>query len=152
MYDVKIDGVAQLRERMKGLPYKVQKQVIQPAVRYGANIIAEQARAIVRHIDDPTTGRQIARNIVVKYRSKRSAQIKGVVYSIGVEYPRGRIPKGNPDDGINTSHWHLVEVGTEKMRAQPFLVPAAAIRAQDVSEAIAERGAKRLEKLNLDQK
>lgn len=149
MYDVKIDGVAQLRERMKGLPYKVQKQVIQPSVRYGAQIIAEQARAIVRNIDDPTTGRQIARNIVVKYRSKRSAQIKGVVYSIGVEYPRGRMPKGNPDDGVNTPHFHLLELGTEKMRAQPFLVPAAIMRAQDVSQEIAARAAKRLEKLEL---
>ena len=149
MFDVKIDGVAQLRERMKGLPYKVQKQVIQPSVRYGAQIIAEQARAIVRHIDDPTTGRQIARNIVVKYRSKRSAQIKGVVYSIGVEYPRGRMPKGNPDDGVNTPHFHLLELGTEKMRAQPFLVPAAIMRAQDVSQEIAARAAKRLEKLEL---
>lgn len=149
MFDVKIDGVAQLRERMKGLPYAVQKQVIQPAVRYGANIIAEQARAIVRNIDDPTTGRQIARNIVVKYRSKLSKRYQGVVYSIGVEYPRGRMPKGNPDDGVNTSHWHLVELGTEKMRAQPFLVPAAVMRAQDVSQAIAERAAKRLEKLEL---
>ena len=149
MFDVKVDGVAELRERMKGIPYAVQKQVIQPAVRYGANIIAEQARAIVRNIDDPTTGRQIARNIVVKYRSKLSKRYQGVVYSIGVEYPRGRMPKGNPDDGVNTSHWHLLELGTEKMRARPFLVPAAVMRAQDVSEAIAERAAKRLEKLEL---
>ena len=150
MFDVKIDGVAQLRERMKGLPYKVQKQVIQPSVRYGAQIIAEQARAIVRHIDDPTTGRQIARNIVVKYRSKRSAQIKGVVYSIGVEYPRGRMPPGNPDDGVNTPHFHLLELGTEKMRARPFLVPAAIMRAQDVSQAIASQATKRLDKLDLN--
>lgn len=150
MFDVKVDGVAELREKMKGLPYAVQKQVIQPAVRYGANIIAEQARAIVRNIDDPTTGRQIARNIVVKYRSKLSKRYQGVVYSIGVEYPRGRMPKGNPDDGVNTPHFHLLELGTEKMRARPFLVPAAVMRAQDVSQAIAERAAKRLEKLELD--
>ena len=149
MFDVTVSGVSELREKMKGLPYKVQKQVVQPAVRYGANIIAEQARAIVRHMDDPTTGRQIARNIVVKYRSKRSAQIKGVVYSIGVEYPRGRMPRGNPDDGVNTPHVHLLELGTEKMRAQPFLVPAAIMRAQDVSQEIAARAAKRLEKLEL---
>lgn len=149
MFDVKVDGVAELREKMKGLPYAVQKQVIQPAVRYGANIIAEQARAIVRNIDDPTTGRQIARNIVVKYRSKLSKRYQGVVYSIGVEYPRGRMPKGNPDDGVNTPHFHLLELGTEKMRARPFLVPAAVMRAQDVSQAIAERAAKRLEKLEL---
>ena len=149
MFDVKVEGFQEMREKMKGLPYKVQKQVVQPAVRYGANIIAEQARAIVRHMDDPTTGRQIARNIVVKYRSKRSAQIKGVVYSIGVEYPRGRMPPGNPDDGVNTPHFHLLELGTEKMRAQPFLVPAAIMRAQDVSQEIAARAAKRLEKLEL---
>lgn len=149
MFDVKVDGVAELREKMKGLPYAVQKQVIQPAVRYGANIIAEQARAIVRNIDDPTTGRQIARNIVVKYRSKLSKRYKGVVYSIGVEYPRGRMPKGNPDDGVNTPHFHLLELGTEKMRAQPFLVPAAVMRAQDVSQEIAARAAKRLEKLEI---
>ena len=150
MFDVKVDGVAELREKMKGLPYAVQKQVIQPAVRYGANIIAEQARAIVRNIDDPTTGRQIARNIVVKYRSKLSKRYKGVVYSIGVEYPRGRIdPPSNPDDGVNTPHWHIIHEGRENMRAFPFLTNAAVMRAQDVSAEIANRATKRFEKLKL---
>ena len=149
MFDVKVDGVAELRERMKGLPYAVQKQVIQPAVRYGANIIAEQARAIVRNIDDPTTGRQIARNIVVKYRSKLSKRYQGVVYSIGVEYPRGRMPKGNPDDWVNTPHWHIIHEGRENMRAFPFLTNAAVMRAQDVSAEIANRATKRFEKMKL---
>lgn len=150
MFDVKVDGVAALREKMKGLPYEVQKQVIMPAVRYGANIIAEQGRALVRTIDDPTTGRQIARNIVVKYRSKLSKRLKGVVYSVGVEYPRGRIdPPSNPDDGVNTSHWHLVHEGTEHSRAFPFLTNAAVMRAQDVSAEIANRATKRFEKMKL---
>lgn len=150
MFDVKVDGVAELREKMKGLPYEVQKQVIMPAVRYGANIIAEQSRALVRTIDDPTTGRQIARNIVVKYRSKLSKRLKGVVYSIGVEYPRGRIdPPSNPDDGVNTPHWHIIHEGREDMRAFPFLTNAAVMRAQDVSAEIANRATRRFQKLKL---
>lgn len=46
--------------------------------------------------------------------------------SVGVLTLRGPIPKGNPDTGRrgNTPHWHLIELGTEKARAQPFLRPA----------------------------
>ena len=151
MFDVTVSGVSELREKMKGLPYQIQKQVIQTPVREGANIIAEQARAIVRHIDDPTTGRQIARNIVVKYRSKWSKRIQGVVYSVGVEYPRGKIDQpSNPDDGVNTPHWHIVHEGTEHIRPQPFLTEAMIMRMQDVSAHIAARATKRFEKLDLN--
>ncbi|MBF4377308.1 HK97-gp10 family putative phage morphogenesis protein, partial [Vibrio anguillarum] len=47
-------------------------------------------------------------------------------YRVGVSTLKGRIPKGNPDEGPkgNTPHWHLVELGTERSRAQPFLRPA----------------------------
>ena len=50
-----------------------------------------------------------------------------MMISVGVGTDKGRIPRGNPDTGAkgNTPHWHLLELGTQDMRAQPFLRPAA---------------------------
>lgn len=149
MQTFKVHGIKELRAKLKGLPFAIQKQVLQPATRYGANVIAEQARAIVRNYDDPETGRQIADNIVVRYRARRSRRNNAIIYSIGVLYPHGRIPKGNPDDGVNTPHWHLLELGTEKMAARPFLVPATIMRSEDVLVTIAERASRRLERMKI---
>lgn len=149
MMGLQIQGAAELKKRLRALPYELQKKVLQPATRYGAQVIAAQARANAQALDDPGTGRQIARNITVKYRAKRSRSIRGVVYSVGVEYPRGRMPKGNPDDGVNTPHWHLLELGTEEMAARPFMLPALIMRSQDVSDEIVRRATERLDKLKI---
>jgi len=138
-----------LAEALRKLPRELQDKILKPAARRGANIIAEQARALVRESDDPTTARRIANNIVVRYRKRRSREINGVAFSIGVMYPRGRMPKGNPDDGVNTPHWHLLELGTEKMPAQPFLLPAMLLRAEDVTEEIYKMAEQNLGKLQL---
>lgn len=148
MFDVKVEGLQEMRVKLGKVKWALRRDVLKPAVEQGARIIAEQARAIVRRSDDPSTVRQISKNIVAIYRPKRSKQVQGVVYSVGVETPPGAMnPPSNPDDGVNTKHWHLLELGTENMRAQPFLVPASVLRASDVSQTIAEIAKKRFDKL-----
>lgn len=149
MYSVKINGIDKLRGLLPTIPQKLRTQVMLPSVRAGANIVVRQAKSIVSIYDDPETGRQIARNIQTRYRKRRSEQLKATIVSIGVMYPKGRMPEGNPDDGKNTPHWHLLELGTEKMRARPFLVPAAMMTANEVFQTIAEQAQQRISKLDL---
>ena len=83
-------------------------------------------------MNDPDTGRTIADNIVQRFRSKHHKRTGDLMISVGVATEKGRIPKGNPDTGPkgNTPHWHLLELGTENMPAQPFLAPAARQQAE----------------------
>lgn len=141
--DLKFEGFDALKKKAARLQREVRDKLYVNAGRAGARVIANQAKKNVMRIDDPTTGRSIAKNIAVRYRKRLSQQSGDVIVSTGVLYPKGRIPKGNPDDGKNTSHWHLVEMGTEHARAQPFLVPAAIQSEGAVVEAVArnlERG------------
>lgn len=149
MYKVKITGADKLRGLLPTIPQKLRTQVMLPSVRAGARVVVQQAKSIVQMYDDPETGRQIANNIQTRYRKKQSEQRKATIVSVGVMYPKGKIPKGNPDDGKNTPHWHLLELGTEKMAARPFMVPAAMMTANEVFQTIADHAQKRISKLDL---
>lgn len=146
MYETQLNGLDQLRQKMKKLDRELTDNLVRKSVSAGARAIRDRAKAIVSASDDPETGRQIANNIVSRYRKKLSQREGGVVVSVGVIYPKGRIPKGNPDDGKNTPHWFLLELGTEKMKAQPFLVPAALQEASTLPQVIVDDLSKRLDK------
>lgn len=137
MFDAKLEGVEALIKKSRGLSHSVRVRLARSAVTAGARVIAKQAKQNAMRLDDPETGRSIANNVAVRYRRKLSEQSGNPTASVGVLYPKARIPKGNPDDGRETPHWHLLELGTEKMRAQPFLKPAALQAAQQVPQAIA---------------
>lgn len=145
MFEVKLERVDALRPKMEKLNRALNQKLVRQALTAGGRKIRDRARAIVSKHDDPTTGRQIAKNIVTRYRSKRSRQTGDVIVSVGVAYPKGRIPKGNPDDGVNTPHWHLLEVGSERSRASPFLVPAAMQEASSLPQVIVDDLSKRLD-------
>ena len=146
MFDVKLERVDALRPKMQKLDAALNQKLVRQALSAGARKIRDRARAIVSASDDPTTGRKIAKNIVVRYRSKRSKQTGDVIVSVGVAMTKGRMPPGNPDDGVNTNHWHLLELGTEQMKAQPFLVPAAMQGAATLPQVIVDDLSKRLDK------
>lgn len=151
MVDVqfKINGVDSLLERMRALPVELRQKPARSALGKAARVIREQARVNALSIDDPETSRVIADNIVQRYRGKYSKRTGDVMISVGVATERGRIPKGNPDDGSNgnTPHWHLQELGTEKMAAQPFLRPAADAKAGEAMNVFASELDKTLTRL-----
>lgn len=131
---------------MQKLNQALNQKLVRQALTAGGRKIRDRAKSIVSKHDDPETGRQIAKNIVVRYRSKVSKRTGDVVVSVGVQYPKGRMPKGNPDDGVNTPHWHILELGSEHSRAFPFLVPAAMQEAPSLPQAIVDDLSKRLDK------
>ena len=129
--EFKIQGVDALTARMRALPVELRKKPARSALGKAAKVIREQAQTNARQLDDPETGRAIADNIVQRLRSRYNRRTGDVMISVGVATEKGRIPKGNPDTGPkgNTPHWHLLELGTESMAAQPFLRPAAEAKA-----------------------
>lgn len=128
MYDAQwsLIGFDRLIGRMRSLSVAMRGKAGRSALGSAARVVAKAAKANVQRMDDPDTGRRIANNITQRFRSKYFKQTGDLMVSVGVAYPKGPIPKGNPDEGPKgpTPHWHLLELGTERMRAQPFLRPA----------------------------
>ena len=146
-FDLK--GMDKAIERMKALPNDVRKKVVMGALRKSATIVVNAAKANALVLDDPKTARKIASNIQARFGSKTYKATGDVMYRIGVANPKGAIPKGNPDEGDKgpTRHWHLLELGTEKMRARPFMLPALTDNIDAAVSTFAGEATKRLDKL-----
>jgi HK97 gp10 family phage protein len=151
MYDAKWDlkGFDAVFKKMRGLSPALKGEAGRSALGSAARVVTNAAKNNALRVDDSDTGRKIASNVVQRYRSKRSKATGDVIISVGVATEKGRIPKGNPDTGPkgNTPHWHLIELGTEKARAQPFLRPALESNIGNVQTVFAEKLEKQLDKL-----
>lgn len=151
MVDVqfKINGVDSLLQRMRALPVELRQKPARTALGKAARVITKQVQLNAMGIDDHETGRKIADNVVQRYRGKHSKRTGDVMISVGVATDRGPIPEGNPDEGPkgNTPHWHLVELGTESMAAQPFARPAAESKASEAVNVFASELDKALTRL-----
>jgi len=136
---MKVEGLDAVLRKLKDLPIKVRRSAVRKAAGKGAAIIRKKAKENALRVDDPGTGRRIADNIGQRLRSRYFRQTGDTMISVGVLTNKGRIPKGNPDEGPkgNTPHWHLVELGTEKAKAQPFLRPAAESSVSEVFDTVA---------------
>lgn len=126
--DFSLIGFEGVRRKLAVTPIKLRTAGARKALSSAANIVTKAARDNAQRLDDLDTGRRIRDNIGKRTRGGYSRRTGNAMVSIGVLTQKGRIPKGNPDTGAkgNTPHWHLVEEGTERARAQPFLRPALA--------------------------
>lgn len=165
--EFKITGLDQAIDRMSTLPSKLQKRGLRAALRKGGNVIRDAARANARGLDDPETANSIARNITLQAMSARRARAAGgdLGVRVGVmggarkygntkaNRRQGRVgksyatggSKGNP--GGDTWYWRLLEFGTSKMRAQPFMRPALSDNIDAATNAVADELSKQLDKL-----
>lgn len=148
MYDAQWDlrGFDRVIGKMQDLPVKIRAKAGRSALGRAARVVTNAAKANAELIDDPTTSRKIANNITQRFRSKFFKQTGDLMISVGVAYPKGPIPSGNPD-GKETPHWHLVERGTEKAKAQPFLLPALVQNIDKVQAVFADNLEKQIDKI-----
>lgn len=119
-------GMDKISMRFHALTDNFRKKAAQSALGSAAGVIKRDAKRRALALDDPETGRVIADNITQRVRSRYNKRTGDIMISVGVNTAHGRIPSGNPDTGKggSTPHWHLVEEGTEKMAARPYLRPA----------------------------
>lgn len=152
---VKIEGLEGIEKKLKELPQKFAYRGMRRALRRGANVIRDHARSNAKRLDDPQTREQIAKNIAVAGGgSKREKQAGGPMMRVGVmggaRFNAGAdgLPGGN-----TTGYWRLLEFGTSKMRAQPFMRNAIVSGAEPAIGAVASAAQveldKELRKLNV---
>ncbi|MBH2008256.1 MAG: HK97 gp10 family phage protein [Xanthomonadaceae bacterium] len=137
--EFELQGLDRAIDLLKALPNNARKKVVMMAARKATRVITNAAKANSAGIDDPSTGRKIALNIQQRFASKTYRATGDVMFRVGVATPKGPIPKGNADEGAKgpTGHWHLLELGTEDMKAEPFMLPALTANVGNATDTFA---------------
>ena len=120
---------AKLLDSLKQFPQNIQNNVLVGAVRAGAKPLVDAAKANVP-VDTANLKKSIGIN---RKKTKDKSQVWFTVS------PR----KGGKKDGF---YVHMVEFGTSKMAAQPFMRPAFESQDKQSIEAVKEYMALRIDK------
>lgn len=116
--EIKIEGLKELDNRLKNLPFKVQKKVLNAAVRSGATIIKKEAKQRV-----PVRSGFLKKNILV--RKKKKQPIDKPIYQVG----------------CSNKAWYgrIIEFGSRMVAARPWLRPAFDVSKQKVLDQIRKK-------------
>jgi len=130
-FEFKLKGADKLHRKMRAFPGKLQKRGLRSAARKAMNIVRDDARARAKQFDDPSTGEKIWKQIAVSQGGKRSRSQGDVVMRVGVRGGARSSKSKTPP-----WYWRLLEFGTEKMKAQPFLRPSLENNVSAVTEKL----------------
>lgn len=103
------------------------------ALRKAAQVIAAKAREGAERIDDKGTGRSISDNIALRWNGRLFRASGDLGFRIGVLHGAVLQDGGDLSPNSPTPHWRLIEFGTEKMAAVPFMRPALSDNISDVT-------------------
>jgi len=144
--DFSIIGVEALLGKLSSVSDDLRRRGGRAALRRAGNVIVEKAKENARRIDDPHTGRSIADNVAMRWNGRLFKTTGNLGFRIGVLH--GAVLKKHPDLGENapTPHWRLIEFGTENVRAQPFMRPAAESSISEVVNVFATEYEKSLDR------
>lgn len=141
MFDLqwKLEGGEVLNLRMKEVGHEVSYKGGRFALRKAANLVAGAVKEGALRLDDPKTSEQIAKNVAVRWGSKRFKRTGDLMFRVGIlggaggNLSKETVTKKSP--GGDTRYWRLLEFGTRKMEAKPFMRPAIK---QNTNEATQE--------------
>lgn len=144
--EYKLTGVDELLGKLDSITDDMKRKGGRAALRKAANVIANRAKANARRLDDLETGRSIADNIAVRWNGREFKRNGNLAFRIGVLH--GAVLKKHPDKAKNapTPHWRLLEFGTENMRAQPIMRPAAENGAEEAMNTFVEEYGKSIDR------
>ena len=127
MSDIKMLGVDAILKKMKMLPDRVQKNVMVGAIRASAKPIIKEARALV-----PKDIGTLKKSIVATRRKSKDKNI--IHFSVAPTKKKGG--------------WyaHLIEFGTVKSEAHPFMRPALEKKSDETITVAKEYMIKRIDK------
>lgn len=127
--EVKLEGLGSLLGKLEAVKHETRRKGGRSALRKAAQLIAQRAREGAQRVDDSATGRSIADNIVLRWNGRLWKHSGNLGFRVGVLHGALLPKKGESVDTSGkapTPHWRLLEFGTRKMAAQPFMRPALA--------------------------
>ena len=121
-----ITGLDSLLGKLDSVTDDVKRKGGRTALRKAAQIVAEKAKEGARRVDDSATGRSIADNVAIRWNGRLFKRTGDLGFRVGILH--GAVLRNGGDLSANspTPHWRLLEFGTEKMRARPFMRSALA--------------------------
>lgn len=127
-----LTGLDSLLGKLDAVSYDVKRKGGRAALRKAAQVIAQKVKEGAERLDDKETGRSIADNIALRWNGRLFKRSGDLGFRVGVLH--GAVLRDGGDLSANspTPHWRLLEFGTEKMPAAPFMRPALA---DNISEA-----------------
>ncbi len=118
-YSIKIEGVKEVRLVIDKIGKEIEDK-LQPALHKGAEIVAQKATSNIERKTKPKTGR-LASSMVVKDMPYNDFMPLVAIAAV---------------DRKIAPHAHLIEFGTTKMSARPFLRPAYQSSQKEVKEIV----------------
>lgn len=151
---VHLAGVDELRRALKGVPEKLRKRGIRHALRKAGRVISGEAKRLAPVLKGTAKRRQ--RGTVRKAIAVRSSKFARRLGNEGVfinvrplrgkrQLKLGKAGAKNPNDPF---YWQFLEFGTKKMRARPFLRPAARRKSQEAINTFMRSVKPYIDKLN----
>jgi HK97 gp10 family phage protein len=119
-----LKGIDELLGKFASIKNDVKYKGGRFALRKAANLVANAAKTSAATIDDPATGRSIQSNIAVRFSNRTFKRSGNLMFRVGVLHGAQLKIGGDISPKAPTPHWRLIEFGTEKMSAQPFMRPA----------------------------
>lgn len=117
-------GLDSLLGKLEAVSYDVKRKGGRAALRKAAQLVAGKAKEGALRVDDSATGRSIADNIALRWNGRLFKRTGDLGFRIGVLHGAVLPAQGDQVDKAQnapTPHWRLLEFGTERMRAQPFM-------------------------------
>lgn len=126
-------GLEGLLGKLSAVSVDVRHKGGRAALRKAAQVVVQKAKEGAERIDDKATGRSISDNIALRWNGRLFKRTGDLGFRIGVLH--GAVLKDGGDLSTNapTPHWRLIEFGTEKMPAAPFMRPALADSISEVT-------------------
>ncbi|MCY1397749.1 phage protein, HK97 gp10 family [compost metagenome] len=131
-----ITGLDSLLGKLDELSYDVKRKGGRSSLRKAAQIVVNHAKQNAAGLDDANTGRSIADNVAMRWNGRLNKRTGDLGFRVGVLHGAVLPKKGETAEttaNAPTPHWRLLEFGTEKMRAQPFMRSALADHISEVT-------------------
>lgn len=144
-----LQGIDELRAKLQEVSTDMQLKGGRLALRRAAQLVRNSARRGAQGLNDPQTGRAIADNIVERWNGRLFKRTGDLGFRVGVSQGAVLPAKGeavSTVSGAMTPHWRLLEFGTEKMAARPFMRPALESNAETAAAEFVSQYQKALDR------
>lgn len=139
---MKVEGLKELRDAMRFFPEELREKALRKSITAGSTVIRDEARRLAPVLSQPTPRRTqgLLRKMIVGSKGllrggEATAFVR--VRRIG----RGLVKKlmkksGKTGAELDPFYWIMLEFGTSKMGARPFMRPAFDTKKTQAVEAI----------------
>lgn len=149
-----IEGMGALLKQLTQLEEVHQRKALRTGVTRAAAIVRKKARENAKTADDPKTEEQIFRNVSAKaWRMRKGRPYLGSSVGVlgGAKSPAtgvGEIKgKGKDNPGGDTWYWRLLEFGTSRTAAKPFLSTALTSEEKKAIDAMKQGAEKAIQSI-----